>query len=62
MYTMEYYLDTKKSEMKLFAATCIQTEVTIQGEQIRETKTNTICCHVHVGLKMNLFYKTDSWT
>ena len=58
---MEYYLDTKKSEMKLFAATCMQTEVTIRGEQIRETKTNTIC-HLHVELKMNLFYKTDSWT
>lgn len=40
MYTKEYYPDTKKSEMKLFAATWMQTEVTIQGEQIRETKTN----------------------
>ena len=60
MYTMEYYLATRKKEILPFAITWMDLKGIILSE-IYQRKTNTVCFHLYVESKtkeMSKYNKT----
>ena len=51
IYTMEYYLATRKNEIWPFAATWMELEGNMLREISQSEKTDTICFHSYVDLE-----------
>ena len=51
IYTMEYYLATRKNEIWPFAATWMKLEGITLSEKVSQRKTDTICFHSYEDLE-----------